>query len=347
MTLPPLGAIPDPPGILAMLAKRAPPIARIAPSDLPDSVDLSAGLPPVMYQVGGSCVAWAVGYNQKTHDEFREFGWELSLPEHQFAANYIYNQKLLRTNNLPNTCDRYTAGPDCGMYSSDAYDLLIAQGCCSRANFPTTNQWEPITDDHKERAKPYTASTYGVYNRSNLDLWREMLANGRMLTMLTAWCTNCVVPASPNYIIDTPGTFLGYHQICICGYDTNINGTCISGFKFVNSHGTGYANSGFAWFSENFISTTEYCCAYWMTDSPTPPYNSRVENNVLIWDGSPNITYDIYNSDMAIIDSVTGNSYTPSDHGTYYIGAYGSEPIETVVYDECHVPSCNFGVMQP
>ena len=330
--LPPLGAIPDPPGIIAMLKKRVPPITHIAPRDLPDSVDLSAGLPPVAYQVGGSCVAWAVGYNQKTHDEFREFGWELSLPEHQFAANYIYNQKKL---------------PDGGMYPSDAYDLLIDQGCCSRANFPTTDQDEPVTDDHKERAKPYKAITYGGYNRSNLDLWRELIANGRMLTMLAAWCTNCVVPSPPNHIIDTPGTFLGYHQICICGYDLDINDTGISGFKFVNSHGTGYADGGFAWFSENFISTAEYCFAYWMTDSPTPPYNSRVENNIITWDGSPNITYDIYNSDMAIIDSVTGNSYTPSEHGTYYIGAYGSEPIETVVYDECHVPSCNFGVMQP
>ena len=326
------GAIPDPPHITEILEKRTPLITHIAPQDLPDSVDLSAGLPPVGQQIGGSCVAWAVGYYQKTYDEFCEFGWDLSLPEHQFAANYIYNQKKQ---------------PDGSMYPSDAYQLLIDQGCCSRANFPSTNENEPVTDDCKERAKPYKAVTYGSYNRFNLDTWRETLANGKMLTMITAWYDSCFNPSPPNYIIDTIDTkVVAYHQVCICGYDTNINDTGISGFRFVNSWGGGWADNGFAWFSENFISKTEYCYAYWMTDAPTPPYNARVENDTLMWDGSSTITYNIYDSDLTIIDSVTGNSYTPSEYGTYHIGAYGSEPIETVDYNTDHVPTCNFEIIQ-
>ena len=342
--LQPLGAIPDPPEITAMLEKRVPPIAHIAPQDLPTSVDLSSGLPPIRHQVGSSCVGWAIGYNHKTYDEYQEFGWNLNTYDHQFSANYIYNQ--------------INGGANVGTSPYAAYQLLCNQGqftnngmagCCSITNFPTTDYGLFPTADHGKRAAPYVASTFGKYNNTNLHEIREILASGNVVTFLVPWARNCDSP-SAYYIIYDPSTgFRGYHQICICGYDLDISGTGVSGFRFANSHGTSYGDNGFAWLSEEFIYTSTlsgmHFSSYWMIDLPTPPYNVRVENNALIWDGSPTITYNIYNSSMSIIASVTGNSYTPTSNGTYYIGAYGSEPIETIEYIKCSIPSCNFGVI--
>jgi hypothetical protein len=350
MTLPPLGAIPDPPEVVAILEKRVLPRIHFLPEELPESVDLSDGLPPVACQVSGSCVAWAVGYNNKTHDEFCEFGWNLNSSNHQFSANYIYNQRLLRDDDSPPEdyrCGWYNVGDDCGMFAYEAYEHLMDEGCCSRTHFPTTNQWAPVPDDCKEYAKPYKISDYGLTR--DWHTWREILANGKMLSACISWCSNCDHPQpTDHYIIDTPlvdaNNPRGSHMICICGYDFDINGTGISGFKFVNSHGSWYGDDGFAWLSENFINTVARCWGYWMTDQITPPSNLRVVDMCLVWDGPSDITYEIYDESFNIIGTTRDTMYCPVAVGTYGIGASGSECLETITIDECSIPACIFGV---
>jgi len=105
-----------------------------APRRLGVSVDLSSQMPPVGNQGSqGSCTAWGVGYYQKTHDEWREHGWDVSQTSHQFSPAFIYNQ--------------INGGADQGSGSNAAYALIADQGCATMADVPynrtTTRRGRP------------------------------------------------------------------------------------------------------------------------------------------------------------------------------------------------------------
>jgi len=70
----------------------------------------------------GSCVAWAVGYYYKTFQEGKEHKWDLTKQAHQFSPAFIYNQ--------------VNQGKDDGTTIVDALQLLVKQGCPTRAVFP-------------------------------------------------------------------------------------------------------------------------------------------------------------------------------------------------------------------
>ena len=66
--------------------------ARAEGAVLPESVDNSAGLPPVGDQGNqSSCVAFTFGYYCMTYAEAKEHGWSPADPAHQFSPAYIYN----------------------------------------------------------------------------------------------------------------------------------------------------------------------------------------------------------------------------------------------------------------
>lgn len=57
---------------------------------LPAAVDLSENmLKPGNQGQQGSCVAWAVGYSLKSHQEQIERGWGVNTSYHQFSPSYI------------------------------------------------------------------------------------------------------------------------------------------------------------------------------------------------------------------------------------------------------------------
>jgi len=56
------------------------------PRRLSVSGDISKQMPPVGDQgQQGSCTAWAIGYYQKTHYEYREHHWNDSTSSHEFS----------------------------------------------------------------------------------------------------------------------------------------------------------------------------------------------------------------------------------------------------------------------
>ena len=341
--LPPLGAITDPPEVLAQLAQYEPPVPHYTPQDIPSSIDLSDGLPPVRNQVGCSCVGWAVGYYATTHNKYRELGWDLSDANHRFAANYLYNPNLLRDRDLPPpNCEFTTIGADCGMFTSYAYNTLINMGCSTQEVYPSLDTREPITEYHDNCAKPFRISDYGATTERHI--WKEVLASGSAITATIIWCANCDDPRpEDNYIIDTPAVKRGSHQVCICGYSDDIEGTGIAGFKFVNSHGIWYGDSGYAWLSEDFLSGHN-SYGYWMTCTTTPPYNLRTVSNHLLWNGPEDIIYEVYDKSFNIIDTTLGTIYGPVASGTYGIGAIGGDCMETITVDVCAPPLCGFEV---
>jgi hypothetical protein len=329
---------------MAELEKRVLPRILFLPEELPGSVDLSYGLPPVGFQTGNSCTGWAVGYYCKSFDEHREFGWDMSTSFHQFSPHYLYNQVYV--------------GDDEGAYPSHLYGVLDREGGCTLANFSTNDYRVQPTPYHKECAKPYRICDYGGgYVNINMHVIREKLASGGVLTFSIPWTLDCDNPEPDHHIIYDPVTDRrGRHAICICGYDQNIDDTGVSGFRFVNSHGSYYADSGFAWLSEEFIDRAgDGCRFYWMDDYTTPPAGLRAENNMLLWDrpvwGTDDpITYEIYNADDEVIDSTTDCShgickYGPVDEGTYGVGALGSECLETTIVEDCAPTECMFEVI--
>ena len=100
------------------------PVAPGKPSAaLVSSVDLSAQMPPVGDQgQQGSCVAWSLGYYDKTHTEYVEHQWDLTQTAHQISPAFIYNQ--------------INGGSDQGAYFTDATKLICDQGACMLSDFP-------------------------------------------------------------------------------------------------------------------------------------------------------------------------------------------------------------------
>lgn len=100
------------------------------PAALPSSVDLMSEMPTVGDQGNqNSCIAWAVGYYDKTHVEYIErlYGWmdttwHLDVPAHQISPSFIYNQ--------------IDAGRDGGAYMNDAFILLCQQGASMLSDCP-------------------------------------------------------------------------------------------------------------------------------------------------------------------------------------------------------------------
>ena len=84
------------------------------------------------------------------------------------------------------------------------------------------------------------------------------------------------VPEKQNCTLDLPsqGSSSGLHAIAMVGYDDDIANTHKSGFKIVNSWGTGWGCGGFAyltydWLKENAVQAT------WMQDRRTGGHNTR------------------------------------------------------------------------
>ena len=220
------------------------PLAKVG--TLPSSVDLSAHLPPVGDQKSmNSCVTWALGYYLKSYQEWQEYGWDLTVPEHQFSPRFIYNQ----INN----------GVDGGSSQYSAVRVLLEQGCVTLAEMP-----EPSTDYTTlpdsaafDKAINYrSSSAYYIDCSSDVGIGRvkEVLSEGRVLVLGVPVYGNlsqiqmfdnvyCVADRFGN-----PASL--WHMVTLVGYDDQkMTRDGVGAFKFVNSWGTAWGDKGFAWIS--------------------------------------------------------------------------------------------------
>ena len=231
------------------------------------SVDLSGDLPPVGDQGSqGACVAFSVGYYYKTFQEWREYGWDVSAPEHQFSPSFLYNQ---------------VAPLNEGMTFDEAFNTFLDKGCATLPDCPF------VESDYRTWPS-YTAFLNGIPHRIQS---YTRLGNGQTAGILDAMKAQlatggsqgagdlCVIgipiyrPSSSlpgrfdlltptDYFYDGPAsedTYLaGYHAIAVVGYDdAAFDGR--GGFKIVNSWGSGWGNQGYAYISYQFVQT-------WATD---------------------------------------------------------------------------------
>lgn len=298
-----MGCLPSPPG---RYTKEPLPLL-MASSELPSSVDLSDGLPPVGYQGNqSSCVGWAVGYYYKTFQEKKQYGWDVTKTLHQFSPAFIYNQRPI------SDCDI-----DDGMTIPSAFAILMEKGVATLAVFPyddddsctQPNEWQ------LEAALPYRAKNYSYFflgqgnaNESVLIDMKRWLASGDTFVIAIPVYENFFHITSP-YIYDAVrGRYVGGHALQVVGYDDDIGGKGIGGFKIVNSWGTPWGDGGYAYLSYNFVKRYAWE-AWWMADRleelPTYSISGYVRNQEGI--GMEGVTI-----------SISGNGTVTTDSEGYY-----------------------------
>jgi len=242
------------------------------------AVDLSADLPPVGNQgAQASCVGWATAYYAKTYQEKRERGWTVQNPggqpvyDHILSPAYVFNQVYVE----------YPGGV--GAYIGDALELLVSQGSDSWSQFPYTDgDYKSLpTYEQRRAALPYQALAYGPFFlhslgdprdptllNNDLQPFKNWLAGGSPVVLAIPVYAEFDAPAGSHAIVDVPAdtfSYRGGHAILLAGYDDDIGGTGVGGFKFVNSWGTAYGNGGYGYLTYDFV--REYVPeAWWMTD---------------------------------------------------------------------------------
>jgi hypothetical protein len=236
------------------------------------AVDNSAlpSFPEIRTQGGiGSCVAFAVGYYQYTHELGLLANWnnQNAVNTTKISPRWLYN--------LVN------GGYDSGTWAGEIYAVLSQHGALSWADFPYIEdksdpksylQW-PTGTALWRKALGYKALEYGYLaipnNATTMTQVKAMLANGHVLTMQTY-----VYSWKFEQVDDDPSTTLddgyvgqavassvegweGSHQMTMVGFDDNVwvdinaNGTVEpserGAFKIANSWGPDWQNAGFAW----------------------------------------------------------------------------------------------------
>jgi C1A family cysteine protease len=231
-------------------------------SNLPSSVDLSSKMPPVGNQGDlGSCTAWASGYYYKSYQESKDWHWTPNSTSRTFSPKYIYNQ--------------VNGGVDGGAYISSVFSLLQNQGVCTWAKMPyDTDYWTQPDSSQTAEASKYKAS--GIYSLGEGTYWG---GNGNIQNM-KAWLASgdavvIAIPVCDDFMYinqyghddvydNVAGSYYGNHALCVVGYGPK-------GFKIINSWGTGWGNSGYAYISYDMMST--YAYDQWaMIDDITPTY---------------------------------------------------------------------------
>jgi hypothetical protein len=215
------------------------------PRALSVSVDLSNQMPPVGNQGNqGSCTAWAVGYYQKTHYEWREHNWNDSTTNHQFSPAFIYNQ--------------INGGADSGSSTSDAFALITDQGCATLADCPY-NQNDCTTwpsESAYARAIPFRGGSphwFWMQDTNGINKAKQRLDSGYTTVIGIEVYSNFDYIHNYGYkycVADTYGGDRGSHAITIVGYnDTMTTNDGTGAFKIINSWGTSWGLSGYCWMS--------------------------------------------------------------------------------------------------
>lgn len=223
---------------------------------LPSAVDNSqlAAFPSIGSQYWNSCVGWAMGYYQWSHNNGLVNGWNNKTDTtKKCSPKFLYTM--------------INAGVDNGAYFSDAFNMLSKHGCTSWANFPEDNNYRTwdINPEHWKSGIPFRSNSvqyvYNMDTTTGLDQAKQLLTNGYVLTFgtyINSWVFTTIKSGSLSgqqallYVNGTNGS----HAMTIVGYDDsawvdiNNNGVVDSGeqgvFKVANSWGTSWKNSGFA-----------------------------------------------------------------------------------------------------
>ncbi len=211
---------------------------------LASSIDNSEHLPPVGNQgQQNSCVAWAVGYYYKTHQEWQEHGWSVETQNHIFSPSFIYNH--------------INGGVDGGAYFADALKLLADNGCSTIDDFPSQSDYTlwPSESVYLNAMNYRTLESYfiAINDMTGIEQAKQHLANGNIAVLGIYVYGNFddINNYNNTYCVkDRTGNNRGGHAVTIVGYDDNKATADGNGaFRIVNQWGTSWGENGFCWMS--------------------------------------------------------------------------------------------------
>ncbi len=284
-----------------------------APTTIPAAVDNSESdyFPEIRSQGSiGSCTTWANVYYQFTYEMNRKIDRKTTT-NNSFNPLWVYN------------C--LNGGQNVGANVIDSFEFLQTQGAVELGtlNYDDTNikTWNPQKKYWSDSLN-YRIDSFKIFDEkynSNVDLFREELAKGNLLTYTTfisSWNCKTIIKndnakENDNYIGETAvvyqdNTKKGCHRMTLVGYNDNIwvdinqNKTVDNGemgaFKVANSWGTDFRNKGFAW------------VAYDALYSTSKVSNSNIENKTSIFYDIAKITVKEKDADADINLVYTLNS---------------------------------------
>jgi hypothetical protein len=208
-------------------------------TELPESIDLSEGMPEAGNQGGQqSCVAWAVAYALKSYQEKMELGEQMN-----FSPSFIYNQ-INNGQNVPT-------------YITDALNVLSEQGVCFLNEMPyKEDDWKSKPSQlARQSAKRFRIDYWRQVNVQDVKEVKAQLHAGLPVIIGSEVSYEFVKEGLNNedYIWKEKGKSAGGHAMLLVGYDDKKNA-----FKVMNSWGKEWGDNGFGWIDYELFPTVTW-----------------------------------------------------------------------------------------
>ncbi|MDF1662604.1 MAG: C1 family peptidase [Planctomycetota bacterium] len=216
-----------------------------------ERVDLRNTLPVPGKQGGfNSCVAWAVAYAAKSHQEALDQNWNPDAPARIFSPTFLWN--------------RLNDGKNKGSKIAKALKVLAEDGCCTLKTFPYDRKNRslykaPITEEMKKEAKQFRISNY-AFLRTKAQIQKALqLGHVVMIAITTDPQFSSGKLKYYDRALRLKGEKLvklngrgshGKHALCVVGYDN-----ARKAFLIMNSWGTTFGDQGFMWISYDLMAT--------------------------------------------------------------------------------------------
>ena len=284
-------------------------------NELPDAVDNTTNenqkyYPPIVSQIGGSCVCYAYGYEVAGYTLNKARDLSAKETSNQVSPLFIYN--MIRTgSSTQNGCfasDAPGVLKDVGISSVSYAPISSSYSNYKYTWYPTEEAWNSamdnriasymVIDDIKHYGTPVTSN-----KDSDLDLIKTALDSGKILGFCTYFYTfnYTQIPSASKshpgeYAVDRcdyyvsqsgGGRDLGAHAMVVVGYDDNIwidvnrDGVAQTGeygaLKIANSHGTWYKNDGFVWVAYDALNKVSSV----LTSSDITRINDAIDNGTM------------------------------------------------------------------
>lgn len=229
--------------------------AAIYGGSLPVSIDNStlAAFPAIGQQALNSCVPWAVGYYQWSHNNGLALGWNNKTSSaNRCSPKFVYTM--------------INEGVDDGSYFSDALNMLQKHGCITWDNFPEDRDFRAwnTNSEHWKAAISYRSNTAQYVNNvdtaTGLEQVKQLLTNGYVLSFGTyidsfQYTTIKSGTHTGKWVVSHVSGTKGPHAMTIVGYDdsawTDLNANNVVDvgetgvLKIANSWGGSWKNNGF------------------------------------------------------------------------------------------------------